>query len=257
VISIRPITICLTYFRSLSLANLGAALHSIRQQDMTHVESLVIIDNNTADALTDILSLVESFEFSVPVNLNSFKHGDAAKTHSWSTNVAVQKAFTPWILFTRADYLLDFDAVAQFAAAATSDNQFIVSRYFDVGVDIARCEQTDWRRQGPSVLQHFGREYDHVLIDAGVWMTRKDIFNKVGGMDETLVAWGHAQTVFQHKVYRAGVEFVKLPSVLFYHPAHGYETPRDHAVARQQLQTLGLDLVEMWSRYTGAENPYR
>lgn len=257
-ISMRPVTVCLTYFMSLALANLEAALHSVRQQDMANVESLVIVDNNTDDSLQDILNLVERFQFPVPINLTSFKHGDPAKTHSWSTNVAVRKAFTPWVLFTRADYLLAFDAVQTFVGIVQARphdwDGFVTGNVYHLGVDVGVCEQSEWRQVGPQALRRYpGAEADYTRIDAGVWMARRRAFDRVGGMDEKLTVWGHAQTHFQYKLDMSGTEFVRVPQVMFYHPQHSAE--RDIELAHRQLIEQGIDIKQLWARHEGAQ-PY-
>jgi GT2 family glycosyltransferase len=78
-------------------------------------------------------------------------------------------------------------------------------------------------------------------------------FKQVGGLCEELTAWGHAQTHFQWKLHQAGVEFVRVPQVLFYHPHHGGE--RDIEVAHEQLKQQGLEIRDLWARYEGV-NPY-
>src|SRR5258708_2152204 len=98
-----------------------------------------------------------------------------------------------------------------------------------------------------------GTEFDYTLIDAGVWMARKDAFRRVDGMDEGMTAWGHAQTDFQHRLWKAGTEFVRVPETLFWHPFHGGH--RDIDVAHAQLVAKGGDLKAMWSRYEGV-SPY-
>ena len=245
------ITICFTYFRSLTLAALRAALFSVRQQDLSCVSALVVIDNNTEDSKQDILDVITGLHFPVPVFFGSFKHGDPTKTHSWSTNRAVREAPTDWVLFARADYLLRFDLVTTFekvvAECAADWNGFVTANVYHLSVDLARCEETEWRRFGPGMLRSLpGTEADYTAIDAGVWMARKATFDAVGGLDEGLTAWGHAQTHFQHKLYQAGVEFVRVPEPLFYHPQHG--APRDLALAHQQLAERGVNLREMWAR---------
>lgn len=252
------ITICLTYFKSLTPANLAAALYSVSRQDLSHVTEVIVLDNDTSDDAEQVQRVIDGSGISVPVRLISIKHGDQQKTHSWSTNMVVGEVQTSWVLFTRADYLLAYDAVERFAQAVGNDNQFIVGRYYDVTVDIAACETIGWRNGGLETLQSFGREYDHVLIDSGVWMTRKETFDKVGGLDERLTAWGHAQTHFQHKLFVAGVEFVRIPFILFYHPTHGYPTPRDITRSHEQLHSVtGLNIKDCWARYSGPDNPYR
>lgn len=257
-ISMAPITICFTYFRSLALVNLQAALYSVAQQDMSQVEAIVIVDNNTEDAIEDIQSAIDAANFSVPVNLISVKHGDPSYTHSWSTNVAVRATYTPWILFTRADYLLTFDALRQMRAVVETKeplwNGFITGNVYHLHVDIGVCEASSWRVTGPLILRDLpGSEESYTVIDTGVWMARRSAFNLVNGMNEKLTAWGHAQTLFQYELHTIGTEFVRIPEVLFYHPQHS--APRDITLAHQQLEDLGVDLWDLWERHEGAQ-PY-
>jgi hypothetical protein len=244
------ITICLTYFKSLTLENLDAALYTVQQQDLSLVEEIVIVDNDTADSEVAILDVVESFGFPVPKRVLSFKHGDHDKTHAWSSNVAVAEVQTPWVFFTRADYLLAFDAVKKFAAIAEG-NRFVTSNGCHLQNTIDECDRTSWREEGPQIFG--GVTFDYTLIDAGVWMARKDAVEAIGGLDENLTAWGHAQTDFQHRLYNAGTTFVRINETLFWHPFHG--APRDIDVAHAQLAAKGADLREMWKRYEGV-SPY-
>lgn len=108
------ITICCTYFRSLTLANLEAALYSVRRQDFSQVEEVVVLDNNTDDPAGAIEAVIDAQQFPVRVRFLSCKHEDLSRTQSWSTNVAVREARTPWVFCTRADYLLDFSTVEWF-----------------------------------------------------------------------------------------------------------------------------------------------
>jgi len=247
----KNLTICLTYFRSLSLANLAASLFSVRQQEMDRVNSVVIVDNNTDDSIRDVLEVINAADLHVPVDFSSFKHKDTAKAQAWSTNVTVRRAQTTWVFYTRADYLLNFDIVRKFLAIVDSKPDtwegFLVSHGCHLGNSIAECEATTWRESGPRVLH--GVEYDYTEIDSGVWMARRETFDRIGGFDERLSAWGHAQTEFQHRMFTAGVEFVRVPEVLFFHPAHGGE--KDIEVGHRQLRDLGLDIREMWERYPG------
>ena len=249
-----PVTIAFTYFKSLTLANLAASLYSVKQQDMTFIDSIVIVDNDTADTVEEIQAVLDETSFVVPASLHSFKHGDPTCTHSWSTNAAVGLVTTPWVFFTRADYLLDFEAVEKFIAVAGAKpnrwNGFVTGNGCHLGIGIGECERTEWRIKGPRFA---GVEFDYTCIDAGVWLARKDAFDRVGGLDEGLTAWGHAQTHFQHKLFKAGTEFVRVPEVLFYHPGHGGE--KDIDVAHAQLAQQGVTLREMWARYDGPK-PY-
>lgn len=254
------ITLCLTYFKSLTLENLDAALYTVQQQDLSGVQEIVIVDNDSADSEVAILDVVESFGFPVPKRVLSFKHGDAGKTHAWSSNAAVAEAQTPWVFFTRADYLLAFDAVKKFSDVVLAQdydhvrqwNGFVTSNGCHLGTTIEDCDRSDWRTRGPQIFTG-GATFDYTVIDAGVWMARKDAYLRVGGLDESLTAWGHAQTDFQHRMFQAGVEFVRIPETLFWHPFHG--GPRDIDVAHAQLAAKGVNLKEVWSRYHGV-SPY-
>jgi hypothetical protein len=239
------ITICFVYFRNLTLANLEAALYSVRRQDFSLVESLVFVDNNTDDAIESICSVISRFCFPVPVYFHSFKHGNPTKTHAWSTNKTVHDVKTPWVFFTRADYLLEKDTLLKFSRLADGD-VFITGNGNHLDIDIARCERLGWREE-LRILG--GTPYDYTPIDTGVWLTRKDAFDRVGGLDEGLTAWGHAQTHFQWKLHKTGTQFLRIPEVLFYHPQHGGE--KDLALANQQVAALGINLREMWARYEG------
>lgn len=252
------ITVCLTYFRSLGLANLDAALYSLRQQNFSRVDSICILDNNTDDAEDVIRKIVERQIFPVRVRLISCKHGDATKTQSWSTNANVREVRTPWVFYTRADYILDFDILTKFAGVVDEHPEgwrgFIVGHGYHLNLDVGECEKANWRQSGPHVLRNLsGSEIQYTNIDAGVWMARRQDFDAVGGLDEDLTAWGHAQTLFQYQMYVAGVEFVKIPRVLFYHPIHAGD--RDLALAHRQLQDMGIDVRKLWERYDGV-NPY-
>lgn len=247
----KPVTICLTYFRSLTLANLDAALYALRQQDFWRVDRLIVFDNNTVDAPAAIQAVVDAHQFPVPVTVQAVKHGIATRTHAWSTNQAVSRVETPWVFFTRADYVLAFDAIQSFTAEmGEHPDGFITSDGCHLAQDVHACERSPWRTTGP---QFVGATFDYTCIDAGVWLLRRQLFEQVGGLDERLTAWGHAQTEFQYRLHRAGVGCVRIPRVLFFHPHHG--GPRDLRIAHQQLAAQGGDLRAMWARYEGA-SPY-
>lgn len=249
------ITICFTYFKSLTLTNLAAALYSVGRQDLSLVEEIVVVDNDTPDSIEQIEAVVRMQHFSVPVRVVSYKHGDPTRMQAWSTNATVREAITPWVFYTRADYLLDFGILEKFVAVVGSKpagwDGFIVSHGAHLGITVGECEATGWRTTGPRHLG--GIIYDYTEIDSGVWMARRETYDRVGGFDERLFAWGHAQTEFQYRMHLAGVEFVRIPETLFFHPGHGGE--KDMDLANRQLAAQGTDLKMMWARYHGA-SPY-
>jgi GT2 family glycosyltransferase len=132
---------------------------------------------------------------------------------------------------------------------------FVTGDCYWLHTDIATVEATDWRRAGAALLrQQPGAVAAHSEVDTGVWMTTRAAFERVGGLEEALTAWGHAQTHFQWKLHKAGTETVRIPRVLYYHPMHG--APRDLALANAQLAQQGLDIKELWARYDG-EHGYK
>lgn len=255
------ITVCLVHFRGLTLANLAAALYSVRRQDLSCVKEVVIFDNDSGSSLDEVQELLDVLEFPVPIHLRAVRHGDASKTHAWSTNQAASLAMTPWVLFTRSDYLLHFDLVKRFTEEAHKRaydhiyrwDGFVTSNGCHLQSTIEVCEQMRWREVGPQVFN--GVTFDYTSIDSGVWMMRADTFKHARGLDERLTLWGHAQTEFQHRLFGMGVEFIRIPEVMFWHPHHAYAVPKDLSAANEQLASLGLDLKGMWSRYHGV-NPY-
>lgn len=255
----RLVTICLTHFKGLALANLEAALYSVKCQEMNCVQEVVVLDNDSSETQPDVQALINSLEFTVPVRLLSYKHGDANKTHSWSTNAAVREATSNWVLFTRSDYVLDFNILAKFHKHLTNRSLaldiFLTGDCYQLNADVGYAEQTSWRKSGPVALMALpGVVASHTAIDTGVWMSTRRAFDLVGGLDEKLTAWGHAQTHFQWKLHRAGVEIVRIPEVLYYHPLHS--ASRDLAAANAQLAEQGIDVKELWARYEG-EHVYR
>lgn len=239
------ITICLTYFKSLTLANLAAALYSVRRQDLMRVREIVIVDNDTPDDEKYIEAVINAANLPGLVRFVSFKHGDPTRAQAWSTNATVRLALTPWVFYTRADYLLDFSILSKFIDVVDSKPKdwegFIVSNGCHLGQDIYEVEKSPWREHGTRVLQ--GIVYDYTEIDSGVWMARRNTYDRIGGFDERLSAWGHAQTEFQYRMHLGGVEFVRLPETLFYHPGHGGD--KDMGLANQQLAVVGTDLKVM------------
>lgn len=248
------ISVAFTYFKSLTLANLSAALYSISRQDLSRVDEIIVVDNDTHDDESAIQEVIDSQQFTIPTRLVSTKHSDPARQQAWSTNFTVSHAQSPWVLYTRADYLLDFNILAKFTAVIdnhpTDWSGFIVSHGCHLGSSVEDCERTDWRQRGPRIFT--GYEYDYTEIDSGVWMTTKADYDNIGGFDERLNEWGHAQTEFQYRMHLSGVEFVRLRETLFFHPFHG--GPRDIDKAHEQLAHIGMNrskLQQMWSRYEG------
>jgi len=254
--SLDKVTICFTHFKSLTLANLAAALYSVRRQDFSRVQELIVFDNDSHEHINDIRQTVDDLSFPVPVSVHSDKHGVATRKQSWSTNATVRLASAPWVFYTRSDYLLAFDMVRRFTdiveGKPTDWNGFVVSNGVFLGDGIEAIERTGWRQDGPVILR--GVEYDYTVVDSGVWMARRSAFDAVGGFPEDLPAWGHAQTLWEWKMFQSGVEFVRIPTVLFWHPGHGAE--RDIDLAHKELKELGgYDLKKMWARYHGV-SPY-
>lgn len=253
-------TACMTYFRSLTLDNLRAALYSLRRQNMDMLAEVVVVDNNTEDSQPEIAAAINEQNFPVPTRLLSFKHGDPTKTHSWSTNVAVREAKTPWVFFTRADYLLADGLLArsvqQAAVRGYGWHGFVTGDCYHLHVTVLDCDAAGWRVDGGAVSLKTlpGAAAEYTLIDTGVYLIRREAFEQVGAMNEQLTVWGHAQTEFQFRLHKAGVEMIRIPELLYFHPYHG--APRDLAAATAQLAEHGVDIKKLWERYDG-EHIYR
>lgn len=254
-------TMALTYFKSLSLDHLRAALHAVRRQAFLQQQvcELVVVDNDTPDTQPEISACINEAQLGIPTRLLSYKHGDETKTHSWSANTAVRACKTNWVLFTRADYLLDpsllVHLLQECARRSKGWEGFVTGDCYWLHTGIDAVEATDWRTVGASRLREQpGAVAAHSIVDTGVWLTTRAAFEKVGGLEEGLTAWGHAQTHFQWKLHKAGTEMVRIPEVLYYHPMHG--APRDLALANAQLAQHGIDIKDLWKRYEG-EHPYR
>lgn len=254
------VTACLTYFRSLTLDNLRASLYSLRKQSaIEQLAEVVVVDNSTDDSQPEIAAVLNEAAFPIPTRLLSFKHGDKTKTHSWSSNVAIREAKTPWVFFTRADYILDPALLARSMQLAASRGHgwdgLVTGDCYWLHVGVNSADVTAWRTAGARVLRDLpGAVASHTEVDTGVYLARRSAFDRVGGLDENLTAWGHAQTHFQWKLRESGTEICRIPEVLYYHPQHGAE--RDLALANEQLRAQGVEIKDLWSGYSG-KHPYR
>lgn len=255
----RDVTIALVHFKAVTLAHLEASLFSVRMlAGLESVRELVVVDNDTVDSEADILATIAALDFPIQTRLVWSKHGDPSRTHAWSTNEAVRQARAPWVLMTRADYLLHADLLVEMRAAVAQGGDdwdgVVVPDGYHLASDLAACEAVSWRRDGLDVLRALpGVAYDHGIVDSGVWMARRATCERVGGLDERLTAWGHAQTEFQHRLHLAGVPFARVSRVLVHHPRHDGE--RDLALAHAQLAERGVDVRAPWVRYHG-KAPY-
>jgi glycosyltransferase involved in cell wall biosynthesis len=255
-----PVTVCCTYFKSLGLDNLRAALYSLRRSaGVELVDEIIVVDNATDDTQPEIAAVINEQAFPVPTRLLSFKHDDPTRTHSWSTNVAFREARSPWVFFTRADYIVDPALLArslQMAAAHGAGwKGFVTADGYHLQADVLACDVSGWRERGAHELRTLpGTAFDYTLIDTGVYLLNRETFEKVGGLDERLTVWGHAQTEFQWRIHKAHVDMARIADVLYYHPMHG--APRDLAAATAQLAQHGVDIKDCWARYE-KEHIYR
>lgn len=247
------IDIAFVFFRTLDLRHLDAALYSLSRQDFTEVGSVFILDNNTTFTPDQIEAVVQRYPVPVPVEVGYGKHGDPNKTQSWSVNAVMRRCQSPWVFFTRADYILDASTLARFAAVRDQHppdwRGFVTSYAYHMAFDergdqriegFRDIEQHDWRTRGAQVLltDVNGWRVDSSHLDAGVWLTRRALWAEVGGLDERLHAWGYQQTVFQRALREHGVDIVQIPEFLFFHQHHA--APRSYDVAKAQLAETGL-----------------
>jgi hypothetical protein len=253
------VTIFLVHFRALGLdvRYLKNALYSLRQQDHDDIiDQIIVFDNDSELDPIDIMKLIKSFNFNVYTDLIYDKHGDPNKRcQSWSVNECFRNfdprfARNDWILFTRSDYILDFNLVKKFDEVVQSHPSpwrgFVTSYAYHMAYDERNdqriigyrdLEPTNWRTEGTQRLLEGinGWKVDSSNTDAGVWLTRHSLWDAVGGLNENLKAWGLQQTVFQQALTESGVEVYQIPEYLFFHQHHGGEF-RDYDKAIEELE---------------------
>lgn len=248
-------SICFVFFRGMNLAHLDAAWYSVCRQDMLHVGEIYVLDNNTDYSEAEIRAVLARYPTRVPVIVESVKHNDPTRTQSWSVNRVCQGAAGQWIFFTRADYILAFDALARMRAEIldrpTWDQRRFVSgwcwqmaydreaRNIDANIDI---EQYGWRERGmPALLEHpYAFRFHETDQDAGVWFTAKGYLSEAGWMNEKLTSWGYQQSTFQRALRRIGITCSAVQDYLFAHQHHYAE--RDFDQARREYDQFGEGL---------------
>lgn len=239
------VSLCFVYFQTLDLRHLDAAWYSVSKQDFTDVNAVFFLDNNTTDDPAAIEEVLNRYPLPVPVITTFDKHGDNTKTQSWSVNRVCKQAYGPWIFFTRADYILAFDALAQMStlgkqrALQAGGKPFISGWCWQMAYDrdganmnaYIDIEPLEWRRRGMSaLLEHpYAFRFHETHLDAGVWFTKKDYLAEAGWMNEKLTVWGYQQSSFQRALTRKGVSCEAIQDYMFAHQHHW--APRDFAAA--------------------------
>ena len=246
------LSICFVHFRSLNLTHLDAAWYSLSKQDLTGVNGIWFLDNNSDDdpmEISKVLWRYGQFWKTGTLHTEYNKHGDPTKTQSWSVNQVCQAAAGPEIFFTRSDYILAFDCLARMREEARNIPRAFVSgwcwqmaydreaRNIDANVDI---EQYGWRERGmPALLEHpYAFRFHETDQDAGVWFTNKQYLADAGWMNEGMVSWGYQQSTFQRALRReAGVQCVAVQDYLFAHQHH--YAVRDFEKAQREYREHG------------------
>ncbi len=249
-------SICFVFFRGLTLDHLDAAWYSVHKQDLLHVERIYFLDNNTEYSEEAINAVLKRYERDDIEYVKVFeKHGDSTRTQSWSVNRVCQMAGGPWILFTRADYILAWDALARMRVEILDRpswdwRRFVSGWCWQMAYDreakntpeVIDIEKYRWREGGmPALLQHpYGFRFHETDEDAGVWFTAKDYLAEAGWMNEKLVSWGYQQSTFQRALKRIGITCSAVQDYLFAHQHHYAD--RDFDRARQEYQQHGEGL---------------
>ena len=229
------LTVIFIYFRTLTLDHLDAAWFSLSQQDLTSVEEIIVLDNNTDDAPDAIRDRLDHYPVSVPVRVVSEKHGDPRRTHCWSSNRAFELSTTDNLFVTRADFLLNPDCLARFRAAQVREAaMFTTSWCHQMGCD-ASLSNTDvladhskpdagWRtdpRGAASLVGAVPANHFHATdVDAGVYLTYQSVWVVVGRFNESMVGWGVNQQDWQRRIARHRLHLTVIPDYLFHHQHH-------------------------------------
>jgi hypothetical protein len=247
------IDICFVHFRTLNLEHLDAAWYSLSKQDFSGVRNVFFLDNNTEYSPDSILSVLYRYPLPCPLWLNFHKHGLSDRTQSWSVNTVCKAALSPWVFFTRTDYILAFDCLSKLwerAEGLTAQGLrcFLSgwcwqmaydreARNIDAQVDI---EQYNWRELGmEALLRHpYAFRFHETDQDAGVWLTKKENLARAGWMNEGMVSWGFQQSTFQRALRnQAAVHCEAIQDYLFAHQHHYAE--RDFGKASQEYLNHG------------------
>jgi len=259
-IEITPtsISICFVHFRTLNLIHLDAAWFALSKQDMTGVNGIWFLDNNTEHSADELLTTLFRYQFceSSSIHMELNKHGDPARTHSWSVNEVCKYAPGPWILFCRTDYILAFDCLARlrdhaFEMVSQGIKPFVSgwcwqmaydreARNIDANIDI---EKYGWRDRGMSaLLEHpYAFRFHETDQDAGVWFTNKSYLEEAGWMNEQLSSWGYQQSTFQRALRnKASVQCSAISEYLFAHQHHYADRDFDRASREYQLFGGGI-----------------
>lgn len=241
------IAIGFVHFRTTNLAHLDAAWLTLSRQDFTDVGHVVVLDNNTDDAPADILAVLDRYPVPVPRIVCFDKHGQAARTQSWSVNRCVALCQADWIFFSRTDFLLDPDCLSTLRTQRDATGAvFLTSHCHQMGYDpqlsntdaLAAHSQPDapWRTSPEGLQGLIGKEPAHYFhdthIDAGVWLTEKANFDRIGGLNEKMVSWGYQQQDWQRRLAATGARIDVTPRYLFHHQHHA--APRNPARAAEE-----------------------
>ena len=249
------IDLVLVHFRTTGLAHFEAAWFTLARQDFTDIGHVIVLDNNTDDRQDQLQAITDREPIPVPLIWSLHKHQDPRRTHAWSVNQAMRVAVHPWVFFTRSDFLLDYTCVARFRAERDAHGPpwpgLVTSWCYQMGYD-DQLSNTDalapyslpeapWRLDpdGPrSLIGHVPAvPFQTSHLDAGVWLARKEDWQRTGGLNEKLVSWGYAQQSWQRALRRTGVDVVQLPAYLFMHQHHA--APRDFAQASREFAQYG------------------
>ncbi len=182
------------------------SIKSIINQTYTNWE-LIIVDDGSTDNTTDVIN---KFLKDSRIKFYSKKNTGAAHTR----NIGVEKASGRFITF------LDSDDEAKSHWLETMTN--IVNGNRNVGVVCCGCEIIDENgnlkeTKLPNTNNNlFGEKVVYKMTNGGVFMVKKDIFEKVGGYDNDLTCGQHTELSFRLIPYikEIGAGIVAIPESL-------------------------------------------
>lgn len=172
-----------------------------------------------------------------------FLPGDGPFNKSWAMNVGFRAATASVIAFGDADLIVETSVLTD--AIASVENGFDATKPFDRIVDLDEHQTADVRQRGITVdssdaSSPMRRDAgEHLPFCGGLFITRRELFEKVGGYDERFLGWGGEDDALSVKFARSGARLGIAEDQIAYHLWHGRQLSRyTHSSYQRNLERL-------------------